>query len=199
MGYSIELYFECVFEEKLRSLWDALDKTGVPSILQKIGSRPHISLLILDNCDVEYIADIIELGIKGHFKFPITFPAISLIPGKQQTVFLTPVINSKLIAIQESFYNLLRETGHSVREYYEPHNWLPHCTISKELSAVEALKTLEVCQNSLATGKTWITDVGFIEFRPRKFIKTIGLMDSINQTSHNNPLHRDSAAMPLCP
>lgn len=198
MGYSIELYFECGFEEKLRSLWDELEKAGVPSILQKIGSRPHLSLLIFDKCNVKHIADIIELGIKGYHKFPITFPAISLIPGKQQTVFLTPVINSELIAIQDGLYNLLDETGCFVREHYEPHNWLPHCSISKELSAVEALKTLEVCQNSLATGKTWITDVGFIEFRPRKVIKTIGLIDSINQTSHN-PLHRDSAAMPLHP
>lgn len=45
MGYSIELYLESGFEEKLRSLWDDLEKAGVPSILQKIGSRPHLSLL----------------------------------------------------------------------------------------------------------------------------------------------------------
>jgi hypothetical protein len=51
----------------------------------------------------------------------------------------------------------------------------------------------------LATGKTWITDVGFIAFRPRRVIKTMGLMDSMNQTSQNNPLDRDSAAMPFHP
>jgi hypothetical protein len=198
MAYSIELYFDCEFEEKLRSLWDKLEKAGVPSILQKIDSRPHLSLLIMDKCIVEHVAEIIELGIKGYRTFPITFPAISLIAGKQQAVFLTPGINSELIAIQNGLYNLLKDAGYSIREHYEPKNWLPHCSISKELSAVEALKTIEVCQRSLTIEKAWVTDIGCIEFRPRKVIKTVGLVDSINQISHN-PLHRDSAAMPLHP
>ena len=76
MGYSIELYFEREFEDKLRLLWEALDKYGVPSILQKIGSRPHLSLSILDKCDTEQIARIIAPEIEKHYPFPITFPAI---------------------------------------------------------------------------------------------------------------------------
>jgi hypothetical protein len=176
MGYSIELYFESGFEEKIRSLWDELKKAGVPSILQKIGSRPHLSLLILDKCNVEHLAGIFEDGIKEYCKFPITFPAISVIPGIQQTVLLTPVVTIELVAIQKGLFALLDESGYSVRKHYEPNIWLPHCSISKELSAYEALKTLGVCIESYTTEKTWITDAGFIEFRPRKVIKTIELM-----------------------
>ncbi|MBI4765241.1 MAG: hypothetical protein HY787_11625 [Deltaproteobacteria bacterium] len=178
MGYSIELYFDHGFEEKLRSLWDELEKAGVPSIMQKIGSRPHLSLIIMDRCNIDHVAALIDVGIKGRFQFSLTFPAISIIPGEQQTVFLTPVINSDLIGIQKGLYNLLVEKGYCVRKQYEPNNWLPHCSISKELSSAEALKTLEVCQNRAPVGETLITDIGFIEFRPRKVIKTFSLMDN---------------------
>ena len=176
MGYSIELYFEHGFEAKLRSLWDELERAGVPSILHKIGSRPHLSLLILDQCNVDHVADLIDSGIKGLSKIPITFPAYSLIPGNQQTVFLTPEMNSDLIEMQRRLYNLLEEKGYAVRKYYKPHNWLPHCSISKELSPAESLKTLEVCQDSAAIGETLVTDVGFIEFRPRKVIRNYRLI-----------------------
>ena len=90
MTYSIELYFDRRFEEKLRSLWDELEKAGLPSVFS---------------------------------------------------------------------------------------NWLPHCSISKGLSPAEALKTLEVCLYYGIKGETWVTDIGFIKFRPRKVIKTIGIAD----------------------
>jgi 2'-5' RNA ligase len=175
MGYSIELYFEHGFEERLRSLWDELERAGVPSILQKIGSRPHLSLLILDECNVDHVTDLIDSAVKGLYKFPVTFPAFSLIPGNQQAVFLTPAMNSELIEMQLRLYNLLEENGYSIRKHYNPHNWLPHCSISKELSSAESLKTLEVCQVSTAIGETLVTDVGFIEFRPRKDIRNYRL------------------------
>ncbi|MGD9009418.1 MAG: 2'-5' RNA ligase family protein [Desulfobacteraceae bacterium] len=175
MGYSIELYFEHDFEEKLRSLWDELERAGVPSILHKIGSCPHLSLLILDECNVDHVADLIDGAIMGRYKFPITFPAFSLIPGHQQAVFLTPVMNAELIEMQRRLYRLMVENGYSVQKYYKPHNWLPHCSISKELSPAESLKTLEVCQVSTAIGETLVTDIGFIEFRPRKVIRNYRL------------------------
>ncbi len=197
MGYSIELYFEHRFEENLRSLWDELERAGVPSILQKIGSRPHLSLMVFDNCNVDQIASLLDTGVKGLCTFPITFPAFSIIPGSQHSIFLIPTINQRLINIQKRLYNLFVKNGYSSQKHYEPHNWLPHCSISKELSYTEALKTIEVCLSIATAKETLVTDIGFIEFRPRKAIKTIGLTDSNDKISHNNPPHRGSARMPL--
>jgi hypothetical protein len=178
MGYSIELYFESEFEKKVRSLWDELEGAGVPSIMQNIGSRPHLSLLILDKCNVQHLAGIIEQEIREYCKIPITFPAISVIPGRQQTVCLTPIVTFEMVAIQKGLFMLLDELGYSVRKHYEPNNWLPHCSISKELSASDMLKTLDICQKYFTSEKTWTTDAGFVEFRPRKVIKTIELRES---------------------
>ena len=177
MTYSIELYFDRSFEEKLRSLWDELEKVGLPSIFSKMGSRPHLTLIILDRCDEDHVAGLIDRHVKGHFKFSIVFPAFSIIPGVRNSVFLTPVIKPELIDIQRSLYNLIEENSYSIQEHYAPHNWLPHCSISKELSPVEALKTLEVCLYCGLKEDALVTEIGLIEFRPRKMIKTIGLSD----------------------
>jgi len=90
MGYSIELYFDLQFEEKIRLLWDELAVAGVPSILQIIDSRPHISIAVLENIDEVQVSILFENYIKEIPEFVIEFPAIALIPGKQQTVFLAP-------------------------------------------------------------------------------------------------------------
>ena len=183
----------------MRSLWDILESNGVPSILQRIGSRPHLSLMVFNNCNVDHFSSLLDIGVNGICTFPITFPAFSITFGSQFSIFLTPTINQKLIDIQKRLYNLFAENGYYTQKHYEPHNWLPHCSISKELSHTDVLKTLEVCLSAAPAKETLVTDVGFIEFRPRKVIKTIGLTDSNDQNPHNNPLYRDSAAMPLHP
>ena len=177
MKYSIELYFERSFEEKLCSLWTELQSAGLPSVLPQMGSRPHLTLIILDRCDEDHVAGLIDRHVKGHFKFSIAFPAFSIISGVRNSVFLTPAIKPELIDIQRSLYNLIEENSYSIQEHYAPHNWLPHCSISKGLSPAEALKTLEVCLYYGIKGETWVTDIGFIKFRPRKVIKTIGIAD----------------------
>jgi hypothetical protein len=52
---------------------------------------------------------------------------------------------------------------------------IPHCSISKEFSSSDALKTVNISQNSTVTGKAKVIELGIIEFRPRKEIKSFGL------------------------
>ncbi len=134
MAYSIELYFDIEFEIKIRRLWNSLNKHNVPSIMQKIGSRPHLAISILDYIEEEEVSNIIRYLVNNHKQFEIEFPAISMIPGKKQAVFLSPSQNVQLREIQSSLYDYLLKKRYSPKEYYNPGKWLPHCTISKELS-----------------------------------------------------------------
>ncbi len=175
MAYSIELYFNHAFEEKIHRLWDVLRKNNVPSIMQKIGSRPHIALSILDDIAEEKIPDIIHY-IGDHYpQFEIDFPAISMIPGKSQAVFLSPSQTERLTTIQGSLHEYLLKKGHTPREHYYPDQWLPHVTISKELSFKQTLETLKACEHCPVTGNATVIEAGIIEFRPRKQIETCRL------------------------
>lgn len=178
MGYSIELYFDHEFETRFIEIWKKLEEYDVPSILQKIGSKPHISLSVLDSINEFQALELIEKFADRLSQFEIEFPAIGLIPGNSQTVFLAPTVNSKIIEVQKALYQQLQLVGLKPRKCYEPSNWLPHCTISKELSSSEALKTIEICQNNSLTGKAGVIELGFIEFRPRKEIKKVRLIST---------------------
>lgn len=175
MGYSIELYFDFQFEEKIRLLWDKLAEAGVPSILHRIGSRPHISLAVIESIHEVQVSNLFEDFFKEFSEFFIEFPAIALIPGKQQAVFLAPATNILIFEMQRTLYYLLQKSGYPSLERYEPNKWLPHCSISKELSSTDALTTVAICQNSSVTGMTKVIEAGIIEFRPRKEIKKFGL------------------------
>ncbi len=175
MAYSIELYFNHAFEEKIRRSWDVLSKNNVPSIMQKIGSRPHIALSILEDIAVDGIPDIIDYLGEHHSQFEINFPAISMIPGKSQAVFLSPSQNTRLTKIQDSLHGYLLKNGHTPREHYNPGKWLPHVTISKELSFKETLETFKAFEHCLVTGNATVIEAGIIEFRPRREIATCRL------------------------
>ncbi len=172
LGYSIELYFEPTFEEKITHLWDDLSKAAIPSIFQTIGSRPHLSLAVMNECNESQLSILIRDFCNSISPFSIEFPAIGLIPGKLQTVFLAPVENHQLYDAHKTLFLLLQDSGNSMLDRYKPSKWLPHCSISKELSATEALNTIEICQHSKIFGKTKVVELGFIKFRPRRLIQS---------------------------
>lgn len=178
MGYSIELYFDERFESRVTELWKRLASFGVPSIMQTIGSKPHISLAVLDSVDEEGVSGLIETFASRLSPFDVGFPAYGLIPGPTHTVFLAPIVNAALIDVQKALCQQLRSFGFQPRTCYEPGHWLPHCSVSKELSPSDALKTVGICQDNLLTGPARAIELGFIEFRPRREIKKVRLISS---------------------
>ncbi len=168
MAFSIELYFNTEFETKIRDLWALLQDYTLPSIMQKIGSRPHLALSVLDYIEQDEIPDILGYLSANCNPFDIEFPAISMIPGQGRAVVLSPSSNNRLIEIQHLLYAYLTKKGCSSRQFYEPGRWFPHCTLSKELSFKETLETLRVCETHTVTGTARVTQAGVISFRPRK-------------------------------
>ena len=146
MAYSIELYFEASFNKAIQTLWDDLAQAGVPSKFSKLSIRPHLTLAVMDRCNETAVAEFISLIGSQYKPLVISMPSIALLPGDSQVVFLSPIVSKELFIIHEKTISLLTGSGNQPRSHYLIHNWLPHCTLSKGLSSVDALKTLEICQ-----------------------------------------------------
>ncbi len=69
MGYSIELYFEKRFDEKILLLWNRLKELGLPSVFKDINSKPHLSLAVLENIDEKKILEVFDTFIKSYTSF----------------------------------------------------------------------------------------------------------------------------------
>jgi hypothetical protein len=172
MGYSIELYFDSGFEEKIYSLWETLSLAGLPSILSQIGSRPHVSLAVLNRCNEKQISDFLLKLVVSVSKFGLEFSALAHSPGEQQAVFLVTAGNKALFDLHKRLNSLLLDSGNPPVKDYQPDRWLPHCSLSKELSPGKALKTLGICRHRGLLGPAQVIGLGFIEFRSRREIQT---------------------------
>ncbi len=118
MAYSIEIYFDTEFEKKLLNLWDKLNEHSIPSIMHRIGSRPHLALSILDSIEERKIPKILQYLSTNVKQFGIEFPAISMTPGENQAVFLAPTFNAQLFKIQKSLYDYLLKSGDAPKKIF---------------------------------------------------------------------------------
>jgi 2'-5' RNA ligase len=170
MPYSIELYFDASFEQKIFNLWSVLESRNLPSKYSKLKIRPHLTLAVMDKCDETEVSDIVKYLNNRTSNFLVNFPAICTNSGEWQFVFLLPIINKTLGEIRNQLVPMLIQSKNQPREQYLLNNWLPHCTISKELSLDQSKKTMEICQEENICGNTRIIEMGFVEFNPRRDI-----------------------------
>ncbi|MGK0398729.1 MAG: 2'-5' RNA ligase [Gammaproteobacteria bacterium] len=170
MPYSIELYFDTSFEQRIFNLWSVLENKSLPSKYSKLKIRPHLTLAVMDKCDETEVSDIVKYLNDGTSSFFVNFPAICTNSGESQFIFLLPIINKTLNKIRHQLVSKLIQSKNQPRKQYLLNNWLPHCTISKELSLDQSKQTMAICQDENICGITRIIEVGFVEFNPRRDI-----------------------------
>ena len=170
MPYSIELYFESAFEKRIFSLWRELQDVNLPVKFVALGIRPHLTLAVLEDCNESAVSQIVGSISRNFSKIEIDFPAICAIPSVSQMVFLLPIVNKTLEAIRERLISSLLELENYPLKHYLQHSWLPHCTISKELTPDQSKETMSICQDSDIYGEAEAIEIGFVEFKPRREI-----------------------------
>ena len=56
MGYAVHLYFDKQTETRIFTLWQRLAEQGVSSVVLDIDSRPHVSLAVFKDINVNVVA-----------------------------------------------------------------------------------------------------------------------------------------------
>src|SRR4051812_18091288 len=60
MGFAVEMYFDEKTEKTLRDLRKVLSDAGVRPVLDEIGDRPHISLAVFSQVDIDVLLEELE-------------------------------------------------------------------------------------------------------------------------------------------
>src|SRR5258707_15574899 len=76
MGFAVEMYFDEKTGKSLRDLRKILTDTGVRPVLDEMGDRPHISLAVFSQVDVEELLEEVEKFAAETKAMPITLSAI---------------------------------------------------------------------------------------------------------------------------
>jgi 2'-5' RNA ligase len=166
MTYSIGAYFDHETELKIDKIWEVLANTQIADYLHLSNNRPHITLSIFDNLDLEKTS---QLMCELAEEFPvmdISFQSVGIFPSS--TVFLAPLISFPLMKLQLKLHKELTKFSKLPESpYFLPDQWVPHCSVAidfhpeKLISVVQ--QVLEVIHLPL-DGK--ITELGLTSYRP---------------------------------
>jgi 2'-5' RNA ligase len=166
MPIAVELYFDSASEEIIRDLWRAIAAAGFPSSLLEAGYRPHISLAICESLDVAAIRPALSSFAGNLSPFSCTLSHIGIFPTMQGVLFLGPTVTTELLDLHASFHTLFASYARDQHEYYLPGRWVPHCTLTYDISTPEiAGAMMTACQASLPI-EVKLEEIGISDVSP---------------------------------
>jgi 2'-5' RNA ligase len=160
--YAVELELDGESGAAVRDLWRALSDIGVTWMAQS-GASPHVSLAIWETIDrprfeAELSRFAAETGPIG-----VTFDGAGSFPGG--TVFLRPVEDAALRALQRHVHARFASLGAGPWAYYLPEAWIPHCTLAMDVPPERLDEALGIAERAPAISGR-LEHVGIVEFRP---------------------------------
>ncbi|WP_308440922.1 2'-5' RNA ligase family protein [Catellatospora chokoriensis] len=148
MAAALELYLDPVATARLRTLWNALEAEGVPTLrdLTHRKHRPHLSITSADVLD----GPAVEAALQGLAIAPpikLTFDHIGQFLGR--VLWLGPVPTAELLTHHAAVHGRLAAAGIETGSFYQPGAWVPHCTLSMRVPLVRMTDAIRLCLDML--------------------------------------------------
>jgi 2'-5' RNA ligase len=161
VGYTIELYLEQSYSNRIIRLWNEVD-----SSLPEMGVRPHISLAGFEAVDEGTIINDLEHFADQTDPFSVTFSSVGVFPTDEAVVFLAPVVTQELLDIHRMYHGRLNTFEAHPYHYYKLGVWVPHCTIAQDVKRSRVSPIVCQSQFSPVFGQCQITAIGLISYQP---------------------------------
>ena len=93
-----------------------------------------------------------------------------------QVLYLEPVLNRYLHELSEVITAEVSDIPETILSpYYQPFEWLPHCTLGKQLDKEQMLEAFGVMQSCFVPFEGKVTRIGLAETNPHRDIKVWGM------------------------
>lgn len=140
MAHALEMYFDGQSDAAVRELWYLLAEAELPSLATRTHRRhrPHVSLTVaesLADADLEPLRSVLN----AHQPI-LHLYVLGTFPGSEGALFLGVQVTKELLAFHAAVYAALAGQPIEHWPYYEPGNWVPHCTLAEGLDHAEAAK-----------------------------------------------------------
>ncbi|MGC9503382.1 2'-5' RNA ligase family protein [Baaleninema sp.] len=172
--YSVELYFDENSSNRIRQLWEKVRSiaSGSPA---RFHSRPHISLAVLADGNASELATLVSTISRQESSLELQFSSVGVFPTDEGIIFLAPVVTQSLLQLHQQFHQQLKAIDAVSIEYYQPHRWVPHCTIAQHLKPDEIAKALEIVRSSDLFDNVTLCEIGLVEAFPVQTVCSIPL------------------------
>ena len=172
MGYAVELYFDRHTEQQVLDLRHTLIDRNAASALSSLAGRPHISLAVFQDADLDRLSVVTQEFAGSIEPFDLQLSAVGIFPSDENVLFLAPVVTAQLLAHHRHFHDQLNEVGLTSWPYYTPDRWMPHCTVEMNIPTDRFSAAVEICQENFKPVAGKFREIGIVEFRPLKSVAT---------------------------
>ncbi len=177
MPFAIELFFNPASDLAVRKLGEWLEKGKIPTIFPTVGSTPHVSLAVFEQYDPDRLHALLKKLACSFPSEPFRFSSTGIFPGKEGVLFLAPMVTTLLLEIHSWLHRVLPRIVEGSWVYYDPDRWVPHCTLSMNLTHRKLARGVErLCRKNFSI-KGRYNRIALVEFGPH--IKPIRLFYSI--------------------
>ena len=174
-GYAVELYFDQKMEDDFFSFRESLYKLGINPMLGKLSDRPHVSLAVFGDIEIDQVIKITSAFTPLCKQFPAQLNAFGAFPTDSNVVYLLPVPTQPLLELHKNFHEYLQKENILSSHYYLPGQWVPHCTLEFELPDDQFYLTLQLCKKHFSPIHGTFSSVGVIAFRPIAYLAEFSL------------------------
>ena len=163
MPFVAELYFDPPAEERIRGAWKTLDEAGISDSMPKGGYRPHVSLGVCGDLEVNPLAQELSTFAVSAKPFRLLFPSIGVFSTSEGVVYLGATVTEQLLNLHTAFHEIFKKYAKEQREYYTVGQWVPHCTLAFGLSEDQIAEAVTVCRQIDLPVSTEVSGIGVVE------------------------------------
>ncbi|MHB8088561.1 MAG: 2'-5' RNA ligase family protein [Anaerolineaceae bacterium] len=169
-GYAVELYFDQKMEDEFFSFRESLYKLGIDPVLGLLGDRPHVSLAVFGEIDIDQIIKITTAFAPQCKQLAAQLDAFGAFPTTSNVIYLLPVPSQPLLELHRKFHELLQKEKILSSHYYLPGQWVPHCTLEFELPDDQLNLAFQLCKKHFSPIRGTFSTIGVIAFRPIEYL-----------------------------
>lgn len=140
--YAIELLFAKPSEATVLELFAQLKEAGFGLPDRVLDYHPHITLNVCQVLDLEGLEHYIQGFCQRTRAFGLELSYLGAFPASKSVLFLGPTIKQRLFNLHKVFLKGARPFIKATRSYYEPDNWVPHCTLAFDLNPADLNQAL---------------------------------------------------------
>jgi 2'-5' RNA ligase len=133
---AVELYLDPDSEQRVRSVWAALDESGVASLGSAPAAdyRPHVSLAVIADMEIPALTAALTPVLATCEGLALTLASLGFFPGPESVAFLGVTPTVRLLETHQQVHAALGEVSADPWPIYEPSSFVPHCTLAMDVS-----------------------------------------------------------------
>jgi len=150
----------------IRRTWEAIAEAGIKSAMLDAGYRPHVSLGVCEELDVDGLAQELSSFAERVSPFALTLSSVGLFPSRDNVIFLGVAPTPGLLDVNSEFHGFFGKYAKAQREHYQSGKWVPHCTLAFDLSDGMLAEAIEICRRTPLPLHSRIEEIGVAEVSP---------------------------------